>query len=255
MAKTGIQIYTLREVAQKDLPAAIHMIGEAGYQGIEFDAGMLTRSNPVQLKKWMDDANLTVIGLTLLFPEISSLMEPMLEYAKVTGAEWLVMPWIDEKYRKDLAQYQIVAKILNNAGCQAAEQGLRFAYHIHGYEFTIFGNQCGFDVLIEELDPEFVELQVDTFWVTSAGLDVIEFSKRHIDRIGSFHLKDAASLDPLIDIEVGEGILDIQGIVQLGIEHHIEWFIVEQETPTNILSDSIITSCKNLRKMLNIALG
>lgn len=255
MSRAGIQIYTLREIAQEDLQTAIHMVRDAGYQGIEFDAGMLTRANADLLKEWMDEANLAVIGLTLLLPEISHLLGPMLEYAHVTNAEWLVMPWIDQKYRKELTQYQNVAKILNNAGCQTAEKGLRFAYHIHGYEFTAYGNKCGFDVLIEELNPEFVDLQVDTFWVTSAGLDVLEFSKSHIDRIGSFHLKDAASLDPLTDIEVGEGILDIQGIVQLGIEHNIEWFIVEQETPTDNLSDSIKTSCQNLQKMLNNALG
>ena len=251
MGKAGIQIYTLRDVANENLPIAIDMIKDAGYQGVEFDAGMLTRAKPDQLKKLMDEANLAVIGLTLLLPEISHLLDPMLEYAHITGAEWLVMPWIDEESRKDLYDYQNIAKVLNDAGRKAAEQGLRFAYHIHGYEFRYFGDQCGFDVLIKELDPEFVELQVDTFWVTSGGQDVLDFSKSYIDRIGSFHLKDAASMDSLTDIEVGEGILDIQGIVQLGIKHQKEWFIVEQEKPTNNLPESIKTSCKNLQKMID----
>ena len=255
MARAGIQIYTLREIAQKDLQTAIHMVKDAGYQGIEFDAGMLARANPDQLKRWMDEAGLAIIGLTLLLPEISSLLEPMLEYALETGAEWLVMPWIDEKFRQELYQYQNVANLLNHAGRHAAEKGLRFAYHIHGYEFESYGNKSGFDVLIEELDPDLVEIQVDTFWVASGGLNIVEFSNNYIDRIGSFHLKDAASLSPLKDIEVGEGILDIQAIVQLGIEHNIDWFIVEQEAPTDNIFDSIKTSCLNLQQMLNKAVG
>lgn len=251
MGKVGLQIYTVRELANQDLPAAIVLIKDAGYAGIEFDAGMLTRAKPYQLKQWMDNANLSVIGLTILLPELSDLLDPMIDYAHITGADWLVMPWIDQKFRKSIGDYENIARKLNTAGRQAAARGLRFAYHIHGYEFSTLGDKRGFDVLIDQLDPAYVELQVDTFWVTSGGVDCVNFTKRYIDRIGSFHLKDAASLDPLTDIEVGEGILNIQDIVQLGIEHHIEWFIVEQERTTRTIFDSIKTSCSNLQQMLN----
>jgi sugar phosphate isomerase/epimerase len=250
MGRAGIQIYSLRELANQDLRAAIQLIKDAGYAGIEFDAGMLNRARPHQVKEWMDDANLSVIGLTLLMPELNTILDPMLNYALYTGAEWLVMPWIDERIRKTIKDYENVALKLNQAGLQAAGQGVRFAYHIHGYEFVDLGGKCGFDVLMERLDPDCVELQVDTFWVASGGIDICEFSEIYIDRIGSFHLKDAASLIPLTDIEVGEGILDIQNIVNLGIEHDIEWFIVEQEATTRTIFDSINKSCLNLQQML-----
>jgi len=250
MGKAGIQIYTLRELANQDLPAAIQMIKEAGYAGIEFDAGMIKRATPHQVKEWMKHANLSVIGLTLLMPELNTILDPMIDYALITGAEWLVMPWIDEKLRRTIGDYENVAQRLNHAGSQAIDQGVRFAYHIHGYEFMDLGGKRGFDVLVEQLDPSCVELQVDTFWVASGGFDVCEFSKKYIQWIGSFHLKDAASLSPRANIEVGEGILDIQNIVYLGIEHGIEWFIVEQETTTRTLFDSINKSCTNLQQML-----
>lgn len=254
MARAGLQIYTLRDIAQKDLQTAIHMISKAGFDGIEFDAGMLTRAKADQLKLWMDETGMAMIGLTILLTEISTLLEPMIVYAQKTDAEWLVMPWIDEPFRKELEQYQEVAKQLNDAGRLCADKGLRFAYHIHGYEFKLFGDKCGFDVLTEELDPEHVELQIDTFWVASGGLDVLEFSKKHISRTGSFHLKDSAGRLPLTDIEVGEGVLDIQGIVKLGVENNLDWFIVEQETSKGDLYESINKSCVNLKKMLNNAL-
>lgn len=253
MGKVGIQIYTVRELANQDLPSAIKLIKDAGYAGIELDAGMLNRAEPHQLKAWMDAANLTVIGLTLLMPELNQKIGPMIEYAHITGAEWLVMPWIDHKLRKTLRDYESLAQKLNHAGRHAAEQGLRFAYHIHGYEFTPIGNKRGFDVLVEELEPAYVELQVDTFWVASGGVNVLEFLRRHIDRVGSLHLKDAASLDPLTDIEVGEGILEMQDIVSYGREHDIDWFIVEQEGTRHSLFDSIKKSCSNVQEMLNNA--
>lgn len=253
MGKVGIQIYTVRELANQDLSAAIDLIKDAGYAGIEFDAGMLNRADPHQLKAWMGTANLTVIGLTLLMPDLTQRLGPMIEYAHITDAEWLVMPWIDHKLRKTLSDYESIAQKLNHAGRHAAEEGLRFAYHIHGYEFTPIGNKRGFDVLVEELEPAYVELQVDTFWAVSGGVNVLEFLRRHIDRVGSLHLKDAASLDPLTDIEVGEGILEMQEIVSYGIEHDIDWFIVEQEGTRHSLFDSIRKSCSNVQEMLNKA--
>lgn len=251
MGKAGLQIYTVRALANQDLPAAIAMIKNAGYAGIEFDAGMLTRAKPNHLRRWMNSANLSVIGLTLLLPELCDLLDPMIDYAHITGADWLVMPWIDQKFRKSIGDYENIAQKLNNAGRQAAARGIRFAYHIHGYEFSTLGNKSGFDVLIEQLEPACVELQMDTFWVASGGVDCVKFAKRYIDRIGSFHLKDAESVDPLTDIEVGEGILNIKDIVKIGSEHHIEWFIVEQESTTGTVFESIKTSCSNLQRMLN----
>ena len=253
MGKVGIQIYTLREIANSDLLSAIDLIAQAGYDGIEFDAGMLKRADPHQLREWVNSNHLSVIGLTLLLPEIEGLLHQMIDYACITGAEWIVMPWIDQKLRKNQADYERVAGILNQAGYEARQKDLRFAYHIHGYEFTPLEHSRGFDILIDKLDPNYVELQVDTFWVASGGEDIVEFSRNNIKRIGSFHLKDAASLDPLNDTEVGEGILDIQGIVNLGVEQDVEWFIVEQEGSQHTLSESITISQVNLRKMLKKA--
>lgn len=253
MGKIGLQIYTLRKIAQKDVKAAVELIAQAGYDGIEFDAGMLNRADASQLKIWMEHFQLSVIGLTLLLPEIKPSLSAMIDYALITGAEWIVMPWIDQGQRKNLADYQRVAAILNEAGRQTAAQGLRFAYHIHGYEFSPLGNSTGFDVLMTEMDPNFVELQVDTFWVASAGIDPVAFSRDNIQRVGSFHIKDAASLDPMADVEAGDGILNIPGIVKLGIEHEMGWFIVEQEQTKLSLFESIVTSQNNLREMVKAA--
>lgn len=116
MAKVGIQIYTIREIANQDLAGAIQMIAEAGYDGVEFDAGMLNRANPQQLKAWLNQANLAAIGTTLLLPEIDTLLHQMIVYAIITGSEWIVMPWIDQEQRNNLADYKKIAEILNSAG-------------------------------------------------------------------------------------------------------------------------------------------
>ncbi len=251
MAKIGIQFYTLGKQAKKDLPGAIGMVKAVGYEGIEFDAGMLQQTDSINLKKHMDSAQLDVIGMTLLLPELQTSLQPMIDFALITEAEWIVMPWIDQKLRKTPEDYQPIADKLNVAGQNIRDSGLRFAYHIHGYEFAMINNKRGIDVLMTHLDFNLVELQVDTFWVESAGIDCVEFSKQYIDQIGSFHMKDAASFEPLTDTEVGEGLLDMESIVRLGLSHGIEWFIVEQEETRLGLAESIKRSQKNLRKLID----
>lgn len=250
MTRAGLQIYTLRKQAEVDLFGTIRKVAEVGYQGIEFDAGMLKRADPQELKLLLDAAGLDAIGLTVLMTEMGGSLDPLIEYAVMIGAEWLVMPWIDEDLRKSLTGYESVAHALNKAAERCSGFGLRFAYHIHGYEFSRFDGKSGMDVFFETLDPHLVELQLDTFWTASAGVDYLKFAKENLNWIGSFHMKDAAGFDPLRDTEVGEGILDMQSIVDLAVAHEIDWLIVEQEDASQPVYDSIQTSLENLNAMI-----
>lgn len=251
MTRAGLQIYTLRKQAEVNLFETIRKIAEAGYQGVEFDAGMLKRSDPQKLKSVLEGTGLDAIGLTVLMTEMGDTLDPLIEYAVTIGAEWLVMPWINEDLRKSLTGYETVAHALNKAAKRCSGFGLRFAYHIHGYEFSMFDEKSGMDVLFETLDPLLVELQLDTFWIASAGVDYLKFSEENLNWIGSFHMKDAAGFDPLRDTEVGEGILELQSIVDLAVSNGIDWLIVEQEDTSLPVFESVRTSLDNLNAMIN----
>lgn len=250
MTRAGLQIYTLRKQAEVDLFGTIRKVAGVGYEGIEFDAGMLKRADPQELKSILEETGLDAIGLTVLMPEMGDSLDPLIEYAVTIGAEWLVMPWIDEDLRNSLSGYESVAHALNKAAERCSGFGIRFAYHIHGYEFSRFDGKSGMDVLCETLDPLLVELQLDTFWTASAGVDYLKFAGENLNRIGSFHMKDAAGFDPLRDTEVGEGILDMQGIVDLAVSNEIDWLIVEQEETSLPVLDSIRISLDNLNAMI-----
>ena len=251
MTRAGLQLYTLRKQAEEDLFETIREIAAAGYEGLEFDGGMLERADPQELKSVLDQAGLEAIGLTVLMKEMGDSLDPLIDYAVKIGAEWLVMPWIDEDLRQTLSGYEMVAHALNKAAERCSEFGLRFAYHIHGYEFQRFANKTGMDVLLKTLDPLMVELQPDTFWLASAGVDHLKFIEENLDWIGSVHLKDAGGLNPLMDTEVGEGILDLQAVVDLAVLYEIDWLIVEQEESALPMFESIRISLENLQEMIN----
>lgn len=251
MTRAGLQLYTVRKQAENDLFGTIREIAEAGYDGLEFDGGMLERADPQELKSVLDQVGLEAIGLTVLMKEMGDSLDPLIEYAVTIGAEWLVMPWIDEDLRKSLSGYEWVAKSLNKAAERCSEFGLRFVYHIHGYEFVDFAGKSGMDVLFATLDPLMVELQPDTFWLASAGVDLHKYIEENIDWIGSVHMKDAEGLEPLVDTEVGEGVLDLQFVVDLAVSDDIDWLIVEQEESTLPMDESIRISLANIQEMIN----
>ena len=251
MARAGLQLYTLRTQAAEDLYGTLRKVAELGFEGVEFDAGMLGRADPQELRSVLDEVGLEAIGLTVLLPEMGDSLDPLIEYGVTIGAEWLVMPWIDKGVRNSLNGYETVAKTLNKAAKRCVEFGLRFAYHIHGYEFSKFAEKSGMDILLETLDPLMVELQPDTFWLASADVDPFKFIKDHLDWIGSIHLKDAGGLDPLVDTEVGEGILEMRAVVDLAISKDIDWLIVEQEESSLPMFDSIRISLDNLKVLID----
>ncbi len=258
MAKTGLQIYTLRDIAQDDLFGTIRKVAEAGYDGIEFDAHMVDRADAGALKALMDGLDMKVIGITVLMDQLQvDVLDQYIDYALITGAEWIVMPWINVEMRQSAEDYEKVALALNQAARRVREAGLRFQYHIHGFEFESFGEGTGIDILLKTLNFSLVELQIDIFWLVDGGADMLGFTRKLLeenpDSVGSFHIKDAKSLDPLKDTEVGEGILDIEGIVKLGLAYDIEWYIVEQEAFDRPSIESVRISQDNLRQIITDA--
>lgn len=255
MAKIGLQLYTVRELAKKDLMGTIRKVADAGYAGIEFDANMRDRADADALKTLMDGLDMDVVGVTVLMHQLDrQTLDDYIDYALTTGAEWLVMPWIDGDLRQDAAGYEKVGQALNGAAKRARDAGLGFQYHIHGFEFQSFGDRTGMEILLDSFNFDLIQIQVDTFWLVDAGLDLMGYTKTLLEAnpgcIGSFHIKDAKSLDPLKDTEAGAGLLDVPGIVDLGLDQNIPWFIVEQEAFSMPVIESITASYENLQSLL-----
>jgi len=77
---------------------------------------------------------------------------------------------------------------LHAAGCLAAKEGVRLAYHPH--VGTVIESPSEVDWLIANTDPDLVFLGPDTGHLRWAGLDVEAFFERHAARITAWHAKD-----------------------------------------------------------------
>jgi sugar phosphate isomerase/epimerase len=184
-------------------------------------------------------------------------VEEAAAYAKSEGLSYLVMPYLPQGDRgTTLDHYKQLAARLNQAGQTAKAAGLGFAYHNHAFEFEPMGESTPLDTLMAETDPGLVQLEMDVFWVSVAGLDPVSLLGKYSGRTPLVHLKDKApdvaqqykeGLGAEAFREVGNGSLDFAAILKAceaaGVQHY---FVEQDQTPGDPLA-SLRQSYTHLR--------
>ena len=84
----------------------------------------------------------------------------------------------------------MAAVVLNRAGKMAQDQGLKLAYHCHGYEFVSSPQGTLFDSMADATDPAFVSFQIDVLHAFLGGADPAALITKYGPRVKSLHLKD-----------------------------------------------------------------
>ena len=95
--------------------------------------------------------------------------------AKDHGFGYLVFNYLSPEERLGLDFYRSLADKLNAAAQICSAVKLQFCYHNHDLEFEPKPGGRPIDVLLERLDRNLVGLEVDTFWVSMAGVSAAAF--------------------------------------------------------------------------------
>ena len=186
MARTeyGIQMYSVRDITEDSMRLALKEVAKQGYKYIEF-AGFFDY-NAEQIKTWLDEFGLvcsgTHSGVDKIQPDV---IDETIKYHKIIGCDNLIVPSCDWSTKEKSEE---VIKLFNEAGKKLAENGIRFGYHNHSREF--FPTKDGIVFEEEVINRTNAELEIDTFWLFNAGIDVCEYLEAHKDRIKVIHLKD-----------------------------------------------------------------
>jgi len=170
------------------------------------------------------------------------------EAAHTLGAKYVVLPMIPDELRGDLDAYKKMADHFNAIGAACQKEGLRFAYHNHGFGFTPQDNKVPFHYLMQHTDAASVFLEMDVFWTTAAGQDPMQLLAHYPNRYKLMHLKDMAPTEQKIDdsqgmmslfaffskiTPCGSGIIDLKTIIPKALEAGVEHFFVEHDMAPN----------------------
>ena len=247
--KVGLQLYSLRDIIGADPKAVLKAVADYGYKELEtfgYGDGKLFGLSVKEFGDYVASLGMRTVSGHYGIDLLSKDWERSCTDAKTLGQEYVVIPWLNEEYYSSIDVLKQTCATINKGAEVAAQMGLRMGYHNHAFEFKEVEGQKIFDVLLKELDPKLVSMELDLFWVVNAGYDPVTIFGQYPGRFEQWHVKDMDKADKSRNADVGTGSIDFKNIfanTQLaGMKH----FYIEQETYPGTSSDSIKASIKNL---------
>ncbi len=258
----GVQLFTVRRLAQQDLPRVLEQIRRIGYQQVETCADNYTFAADA-LRHMIVDAGLRVPSGHFNYEDLGS----RINYASQLGLEWMVCPMIPQSMWGSAGAFRLAAKQFNDWAKIARDLGMRFAFHNHNYEFaplqsgsaaTGASTLTGYDILIEDTDPGLVFFELDCYWVAQAGLDPVHLMERLGPRLRMLHLKDRApdsspSFVPDASaahfVPVGRGTLNWISILSSARRLGVDYYFVEQDQTRGSPIDALRQSYRYLHSI------
>lgn len=255
--KIGLQLYTLRNEMGNDAKGTLAKVAAQGYKIVEtfgYGGGKWFGMNARELLFTLKANGLsTPSGHT--FPASIFLQsgweekwKPAVVDAKSIGQEFIVIPWLEEQYRKDPDNYKKISAALNKAGEVCKKNGLKLAYHNHDFEFDTVNGKSGFDVLLKETDPRLVFFEMDIYWVSKTGRDPLALFAKHPGRFAMWHVKDMDNTPKKNFTEVGSGVINYKKIFSHAKQSGMKYFFVEQDMCPGAPLDSTAKSIAYLKK-------
>ncbi len=222
-APIGLQLYSLRQYFQDDFPGTIEKVSAMGYTGVE-TAGFPEGISPSEAKKIFDDLGLTVTSSHASLP-LGEDANKVLDMLGAIKCPHLVSPWMDPGSYTSRDKIKDVAEIFNQAYQVVRANGMQFSLHNHAFEYALVEGVPAIHILEGYLDPG-VQFQVDTYWVKVAGQDPAAVVSHFGARAPLLHIKDGPATQEGDMTAVGDGVMDVTGIIKAG-EPHTRWLIVE----------------------------
>ncbi len=252
--KLGLQLYSLRSTIPQDPKGVLKKVADFGYKHLEAysykDGSVFGMSYP-DFNAYVKSLGMKVTSGHYGLDQIKGdTWKKAVDDAKKHGQRYMVVPYISEDQRKSIDDYKRIIADLNAAGevCNAA--GVRFGYHNHAFEFETVDGQIPFDLMLKDLDPKKVGMEMDIYWVVNAGHDPIKYFEQYPGRFEQWHVKDMDKADRNRNADVGSGSIDYKAIFAKAKLSGMKEFYVEQESYPGEPIDSVGACAKYLKTIL-----
>ena len=239
----GVQLYSVRQAASKDLPAVLEAIGKMGYKGVEFAGYYGWDSKPKELRKLLDGNGLKCCGThTDLETVTGDNLKATAELHTVLGNSFLIVPSLEAK---DAQDWLNLAKQFNEIAAKAKTLGMRVGYHAHAGDFRKLGDTTSWEIFFDNTNPDVI-MQNDMGNCMSGGGDPVAILKKYPGRSASVHLKEYGGPEAAV---IGQGVIPWPEVFQVcETTGGTAWYVVEHEVGDDPMGN--IKGClEGLRKM------
>jgi sugar phosphate isomerase/epimerase len=240
LRRVGLQLYSLRDDAKRNLEETLAAIAGIGYNDVEL-LGSFNNFGipPARLRAILDRDGLRAPSTHVSGTALDDL-DRQLDDAQILGHEYIIVASLPIRGTPTLDDYRRWADRLNEAGRRSRPRDIWIGFHNHANDFTLVEGAVPYDLLMERTDPSVVRMQLDTGNLAEAGRDPLDYLKRFGSRYWSFHIKDVPRLGATQDTDLGKGALDFRKILASIDDLDRKLVFVEQETyPTGTPIESV----------------
>jgi len=249
--KIALQLYTVRDIMEKDFRGTLQKVKDLGYEGVEF-AGMYDHT-PAEIREMLSEIGLEPVSAHVPIAAFIADSASVISSYKQIGCKYIAVPYLEEADRPGEDNWDNIKAEIAKTALECEKQGMTLLYHNHDFEF-VKDKETGeyaLDQLYREIPA--LETQVDACWVKVAGEDPAAYIRKYKGRAPVVHLKDfmlegekSGQLYELIGIDssgeekaskfefrpLGHGLQDIPSLVDAAVFAGAEWVVVEQDFPT-----------------------
>ena len=243
----ALQLYTVRDHLEKDVPGTLRRVKDAGYDFVEM-AG-IGLHGPREYNAMLNDAGLKAVSSHFPYEDIVKNTAATIETTQALGLQYAVVPWLGGELCPDRDAWFACARTMDEAGAKFRAADITLCYHNHAHEFERLGEQYIFDLIYESAAAHHLALELDSYWVQYGGADPVEKLNQYKGRCPLLHVKDMSADASRTFTEVGRGIMDWGVILPAAAKAGVQWFIVEQDTCPGDSIESARISAEYMRSL------
>ncbi len=216
----GIQLYSIRDLTEKNMDEALRRVSELGYKFVEF-AGFFGISAE-EIKMMLEKYGLRVSGTHTSWEELAYRFEETVAYHKAIGNKHIIIPGGNFQNQERIDAF---VKVINEVQPKLAAEGITLGYHNHHREFL--PNKDGSNIEDQLIYRTNIELEIDTYWAFVGKTDPVAVLDRLGDRVKVIHIKDGYADGKGTPLGMGEA--PVAAVYAKAVEMGIP-MVVESET-------------------------
>ena len=261
----AVQVYSVRDDAEKDFKGTVLKLKEMGYAGVEL--GGLYGNSAEYIRDALSEAGLVPLSAHVGFNDFRAGLAKTVNDYKTIGCKYVAIPYLPDEMRPANCDFKKVIDEIKNIAKACMESGITLLYHNHDFEFEKMEDGTYLlDHIYQNIPADLLKVQPDTCWIHVSGVNPSEYIRKYAGRCPIVHLKDytgskANNMYGLLGegekdekpaeqfqfATVGKGKQNIPDVLKASVESGAEWVVVEQDFS---LTQPMLEAVKESREYL-----
>jgi len=222
MKPISVQLYSLREEAQKDFDVVLQRVADIGYKGVE-PAGFFNFT-PAEFRARVENLGMVVSSTHGPWVSPDNIPE-VIDTVCTLGLDIAGGGYGPDDF-KDIDSIKRTAETVNGIIEKLKVANIDLFLHNHAWEFDMVEGRLAYDYFAE-LCPD-VKFEIDTYWAANYGANnPAEQVAKFKHRVPYLHIKDGMLERDGAMLAVGDGKMDIPSVIAAADENVLRWLIVE----------------------------